>query len=74
MATKTICPYQVFIRSACTIGYARSGSKDPSDTELHDVAISNLRSRSISEKSRCANEFKAKNYIANMKDCNDNVR
>ena len=74
MATRTLCQYRVFIRSACTIGYARSGSKEASQTERQDVTISNMRSRSISEKSRCENEFKLKDYIANMKDYNDNVR
>ena len=74
MATRTFCPYRVFIRSACTIGYARSGSKDPSETERHYVAISILRWSSMSENSRCANEFKLKDYITNMKDYNDNVQ
>ena len=74
MATRTLYPKRVFIRSACTLGYVRSGSKDPSETERHDVSISNLRSSSISEKNLCVNEFKLKDYITNMKDYNDNVR
>jgi len=74
MDIRTLCPYRVFIGSACTIGYGRSGSKDPSETERHDVAISNLRSSSMSEKSRCVNEFKLKDYITNTKVYNENVR
>ena len=74
MATSTLCPYHVFIRSACTIGCGRSASNDPSETERYDVAISKLRSSSISENSRCANEFKLNDYITYMKDYNDNVR
>ena len=74
MDTWTRCPYRMIMLSACTIGYGRSGSNDPSETEQHDVAISNMRSSSISEKSRCANEFKLKDYIANMNDYNGNAR
>ena len=48
--------------------------KDPSETERHDVGKSNLRSSSMSEKSRCENEFKLKYYNTNIKDYNDNVR
>ena len=53
------------LRSSITTSY----SKEPSGTERNVVAISKLPSNSISEMSRCANEFILMVYNTNLNIC-----